>query len=127
MRMLIADDQAKVRFAVRVALERQPGFKTVSEACDAQELIAQVKTSCPELAIVDWELPGMPIIDLIGIVHQTCCTTRVLVLNSRPETRERALAAGANAFVCMGDAPEELLSAIERCLKRNEPCVESNR
>ena len=38
-----------------------------------------------------------------------------------------ALAAGANVFVCMCDAPDELLSAIDRCLKRDEPCVESNR
>lgn len=126
MHMLIADDQAKVRFAVRIALERQPGFKTVNEACDAQELIAQVKTICPDLAIVDWELPGMPIGKLIGIVHQICCNTRVLVLNSRSETREPALAAGANAFVCMGDAPDELLSAIERCLNASEQSVKQS-
>lgn len=120
MRMLIADNQAKVRFAVRVALENQPGFKTIDEASDAEDLLTHVRTVCPDLAIVDWELPGMPVGELIGLVRQMCSATRVLVLNSRPETREPALAAGANAFVCMGDAPDDLLSAIDHCLAAKE-------
>lgn len=120
MRMLIADDQAKVRFAVRVALENQPGSKTIDEARDAEDLFTHLRTVCPDLAIVDWELPGMPVEELIGIVRQMCCDTRILVLNSRPETRKPALAAGANAFVCMGDAPDDLMSAIEHCLAAKE-------
>ena len=127
MRILIADQQPKVRFALRVALEQQPGFKTIGEAIDAQDLIAQALAVCPDLAIVDWGLPGMTIAKLIGALHQHCRNTRVIVLSSRAETREPALAAGANVFVCMCDAPDELLSAIDRCLKRDEPCVESNR
>jgi DNA-binding NarL/FixJ family response regulator len=127
MRILLADQQPKVRFALRVALEQQPGFKTIGEAIDAQDLIAQALAVCPDLAIVDWGLPGMTIAKLIGALHQTCRNTRVIVLSSRAEMRELALAAGANVFVCMCDAPDELLSAIDRCLKRDEPCVESNR
>jgi len=112
MRILIADNQPKVRFALRVTLERQPGFKTIGEVIDAADLLAQAKVVCPDLAIVDWELPGMTIAELIAALRQECHTLRVIVLSSRPETREQALAAGANAFVCKCDAPDELLAAI---------------
>ena len=117
MRILIADHQPKVRFALRVALEQQPGSKTISEASDAQDLIAQSQAICPDLAIIDWELPNLPIAELVEMLHQSCNSLRVIVLNSREETRDQALAAGANAFVCMGNAPDELSSAIESCLK----------
>ena len=116
MRILIADSQPKVRFALRVALEQQPGFKTIGEAIDAEDLIAQAKAICPDLAIIDWGLPDLPIADLIHTLRNQCCNVRVIVLNSRTETREQALAAGANAFVCMCDAPDELLTAIDKSL-----------
>jgi DNA-binding NarL/FixJ family response regulator len=112
MRILIADNQPKVRFALRVTLERQPGFKTIGEVIDAADLLVQAKVVCPDLAIVDWELPGMTITELIGALRASCQNTRVIVLSSHPEMREPALAAGANAFVCKCDAPDELLAAI---------------
>ncbi|MBM3127205.1 MAG: response regulator transcription factor [Chloroflexi bacterium] len=117
MRILIADNQPKVRFALRVTLEQQPGFKTIGEVIDAADLLAQAKVVCPDLAIVDWELPGMTIAELIAALRHECRALRVIVLSSRPETREQALAAGANAFVCKCDAPDELLAAIDVCLK----------
>jgi two-component system nitrate/nitrite response regulator NarL len=115
MRILIADNRPKVRFALRVALEQQPGFKTIGEANDAQDLIAQSIVICPDLAIVDWELPDLPIGDLIHKLKHQCQRVRVIVLGRQDETRDQALAAGANAFVCMGHAPDELVSAIKAC------------
>ena len=123
MRILIADNQPKVRFALRVALEQQPGFKTIGEVIDAKDLITQAQAICPDLAIVDWELPGQPMVDLIHELQNECRNVRVIILSGRTETRKLALAAGANAFVCMGDAPDELVSAIERCLNAREPRV----
>lgn len=117
MRILIADNQPKVRFALRVTLERQPGFKTIGEVIDAADLLAQAKAVCPDLAIVDWELPGMTIAELIAALRHECRALRVIVLSSRPETREHALAAGGDAFVCKCDSPDELLLAIEKSFK----------
>jgi DNA-binding NarL/FixJ family response regulator len=121
MRILIADNQPKVRFALRVTLERQPGFKTIGEVIDAADLLAQAKAVCPDLAIVDWELPGMTIAELIAALRQDCLHTRVIILSSRPETREQAMATGADAFVCKCDAPDELLAAIANSFKTQQP------
>lgn len=117
MQILIADNQPQVRFALRVALELQPGFKTIGEAIDTGDLIAQAKATCPDLAIIDWELPDLPMADLIHALRDQCRSVHVIVLSSRTETREQALAAGANKFICKCDAPDELLSAINDCLK----------
>lgn len=124
MRILIADHQPKVRFALRIALEQQPGFKTIGEAIDADDLLAQAKAVCPDLAIIDWELPALPMADLIHALRQHCRNVRVIVLSGRAETRESALEAGANMFVCKCDPPDELLNAIECCLKPKTPCIE---
>jgi DNA-binding NarL/FixJ family response regulator len=115
MHILIADNQPRVRFALRVALEQQLGFKTVGEAIDGDDLITQATAACPDLAIVDWELPDLPMADLIHKLRDQCRQARVIILSSRNEMCDQAFAAGANAFVCMGNAPDELAAAIETC------------
>jgi DNA-binding NarL/FixJ family response regulator len=116
MRMLIAGRESKVRFAVRVALERQSGFRTISEASDAEDMLAQVRTLRPDIAIIDFDLPGMPVLELIGVSHQICRELRVIVLSTHPEIRQQTLAAGASAFVSMCNTPDDLLAAIDHCV-----------
>jgi DNA-binding NarL/FixJ family response regulator len=117
MRILIADDQPKARFALRVALEQRPGFKAIGEAIDAADLLTQTNAIYPDLVLIDWELPGLPLADLLAQLRRACGNMRAIILSSRAETRGQALAAGADAFVCKCDAPDELLAAIDHCLK----------
>ena len=71
-RILIADDQPKVRFAMRVLLDRQSGLQVVGEAAHADSLLAQVETACPDLVLLDWELPGLPATDLLVALRGSC-------------------------------------------------------
>jgi DNA-binding NarL/FixJ family response regulator len=121
MRILIADHQSKMRFALRITLERQPGLKTIGEASDAGELMAQARAICPDLAIIAWGLPGMPIGELIAALRRCCHNPRVIVLGSRDETRGSALEAGADEYVHMGGSVDELRNAIDRLMDREHP------
>jgi DNA-binding NarL/FixJ family response regulator len=58
MQILLADNQPKVRFGLRVLLKRQPGLKVIGEAINAEELLAQVEADCPDLVLLSWGLPG---------------------------------------------------------------------
>lgn len=112
MRILIADDQAKVRFALRVLLERQPGLEVVGEAVNREDLVAQVGTLRPDMILLAWELPGNRQSGLPSTLRQMCPDLVVIALSGRPEAHGAALAAGADAFVSKGDPPERLLAAI---------------
>jgi len=116
MRILVADDQPKVRFALRVLLERQPGLKVVGEAADADDLLAQIETACPDLVLLDWELPGLAGGDLLSALRGVCPDLFIIALSGRLEVRRAALEAGADAFVYKCDPPERLLAAIADCL-----------
>ncbi|MGB8647252.1 MAG: response regulator transcription factor [Anaerolineae bacterium] len=120
MRILIADDQPKVRFALRVTLERQPGFKAVSEAVDAEDLISQAQAMCPDLVLLDWELPGMAAEELLCNLHRSCPQLSVIALSGKEDAREAALKAGVNAFVSKADPPDRLLSAIGEYWNREQ-------
>jgi DNA-binding NarL/FixJ family response regulator len=124
MRILIADDQPKVRFALRVLLERQHGLKVVGEAKDAEELLTKVKNDCPELVLLGWELPGREELDTLYALNELCPGLLVVALSCRPSARKNALSAGADAFASKADPPERLLIAINDCLRKKSPSTD---
>ena len=115
MRILLADAQTKVRFALRVLLERPPGFEVVGDAACAEELFAHTAVSRPDVVLLDWSVAGTAADDLMLALRCSCPGLGVIVLSGRPEAREAALAAGADAFVSKGNPPEDLLAAIAGC------------
>ena len=116
MRILLADTQAKVRFALRALLEQQPGLIVVGEAVEAKQVLAQVEAAQPDLVLLDWNLRGLAAADLLPALRRICPDLRVIALSARPEMRPAALAAGADAFASKADSPERLLEAIRAAI-----------
>ena len=117
MRIILADNRRKVRFALRALLTQQTGLEVLGEVADVQELLPLVETACPDALLLDWELPGMDISDLLVDLRQLCPDMIVVALSGRVDARRAALAAGVDAFVSKGDPPERLLSAIHSCTR----------
>jgi DNA-binding NarL/FixJ family response regulator len=111
MRILLADHQARVRFALRALLDQQPGLTVVGETGEAAETLSQVAAIQPDLILLDWDLRGS-VLDLLSALHSVCPGLRVIALSARPEMRQAILTAGADAFISKTDSPERVLEAI---------------
>ncbi len=120
MRVLIAEHLSRVRFALRVTLERLSGFKTINEAIDTADLLAQALITPPDLLLLDWELEDMDDGETVRSLHQSCPRLFIIALSGKEEAREAALQAGADAFVSKADPPETLLAAIDGYLNREQ-------
>jgi DNA-binding NarL/FixJ family response regulator len=118
MHVLLADRQPKVRFALRVLLERQPGVVVVGEAVNVEELITQTRSKRPDLVILDWDLPGLPKSDSLSLLRKICPSLSVIALSGHSEARRGALIAGADAFASKVDPPERLLATIQECTRK---------
>ncbi len=112
MRVVVADDHREVRSALRLALEHQTGFEVVAEAASANDLLVTLPTTAPDLLLLDWELPGVRTVHLVPVLRSLAPGLIVVALSGRPETREYALAAGADAFVSKGEDPGVLLATL---------------
>jgi CheY-like chemotaxis protein len=100
----------------------------VGEAVRAGDLLDLANLTQPDLVLLDWELPDLSVkhysittsIDqakqarhhLLVILHALHSHPKVIALSGRPEVRQAALSAGADAFVSKGDSPERLLTAL---------------
>ena len=112
MNILIGDAQPRVRFGLQLLFEQQADWKVVGEVEDAQALLEAVRFRCPDLVLLDWELPGMPAEDLLALIRQECPCLGVIFMSGRIELRSMALKAGADIFAYKADPPEKLLEQI---------------
>lgn len=115
MRIALADGRSKVRFALRVLLEGQQGLEVVAEAVNAEDLINKANESCPDVLLIDWDLPGLNGSKTLQNLREDCPELCVIVMSGRPEASQEALDAGIKHFIHKTSPPELLLSAIEKC------------
>jgi len=112
MRVLIADDQADVRSAMKVLLEQKRQICLFYEAEGISELLLKTECMQPDLILLDWELSNKVMTQVVPILRQLDPGVRIIALSGRPEAADKALKAGVDAFVSKGETAEELLKAI---------------
>lgn len=112
-KIILADDEASLRSAMRLRLEYEPGLSVVGEATNVGSLLAQAEAKLPDILLIDWELPGLA---NAGAGHQLLRTLRiwfpqikVIALSSLPEAKAEALAARVDAFVSKAEPADQLI------------------
>ena len=112
MYILLADNDAQERTALRWLFEQDPELAIVGEIAKVDSLLAQAQAIRPDLLVLDWELPGMQRADLLQALHGLGYPLKVVAFGTRPEASQEALAAGADAFVSKEEPVEELLKTV---------------
>ena len=107
----MADPAAHARSALRLLLE-QHAASCVAELATSEDLLAELQRTAADVLLIDSQIPGADLGDLLWSVRFAYPNLRVVVLSTHPEQRDGVLAAGADAFVSKGDAPERLVAAL---------------
>ncbi len=126
-RILIADGRARVRFGLRILLDKQSNVEVVGEVEGAEDLLKEIEACCAELVLMDWGLPGLENTALIAALRDTCPGVGLIVLSGHPEVRQAALEAGADAFVNKTESPVYLLAVIEDCCRRDSYTIDEDK
>lgn len=119
-RILVADNDARVRSALQTLLRQEQVGIIIRESADAGGLAMQVREFKPDLVFLDWELPGRPAAALLLALHGLDYSPKVIVLSARPEAERDALTAGADAFVSKGDPPECLMDSFRSLVQESK-------
>jgi DNA-binding NarL/FixJ family response regulator len=114
IRVLLVDDQAVVRRALRVRFHLEPDLQVVGEATTGSEALTLAQTLTPDVVLMDIEMPEMDGIQATAALRRVVPQSAVVILSIHDDaqTRGRARASGAVAFVEKRGATEALLSAI---------------
>jgi DNA-binding response OmpR family regulator len=122
-RILVIDDEPRVREVVTAYLERD-GFR-VSEAADADNARRLLDSLPPDLVILDIMFPGASGLDLLADIRKTS-QAPVILLTARADEADRVLGLelGADDYVVKPFSPRELVARVRSVLRRANPAPE---
>jgi len=112
-RILIVDDHAGFRGALRLALVVK-GYD-ISEAGNADDALKTVRSESPDLILLDWLMPGTDGLAFCR-AFRAASQVPIIMVTSKQESRFEALAAGANDYLTKPFGIGELLTHIETLL-----------
>jgi two-component system response regulator DesR len=116
IKIVLVDDEPSVRTGLRMCLELELDLTVVGEAENGVEAIELAQTLKPDVLVVDVEMPGLDGITATARLREVMPDVSVVMLSlhADPNTRARAQAAGAVAFVEKQGLVDQLLDAIRR-------------
>lgn len=125
--VLVVDDDQRVRTMVKWQLEAE-GHE-VTEAADGVEALARLRTTRPDMVILDLSLPAMGGLDLLRTVRRGELPGSeeipVIVLSGRSDESDRILGLdlGADDYLVKPFSPGELAARVRSVLRRTSAAV----
>jgi DNA-binding NarL/FixJ family response regulator len=126
IRLLLVDDHAVVREALKALLSAEPSFDVVGQAQNGREAITLTNRLKPDLVVMDVAMPVMNGEIATREIVQSHPGVRVLALSSYSDDQSvtRMLQAGASGYISKQSAGNHLISAIQQ-IAQGEPFLGS--
>lgn len=119
VRVVVGDDHPMFRDGVVRALTASGSVDVVAEADDGLAALEAIRTHLPQVALLDYRMPGMDGAEVAAAVKRDELPTRVLLLSAHDESAivYKALQEGAAGFLPKESSRSELVTAVLDCAK----------
>lgn len=118
IRLLLVDDQPRVRQGWRMRLALESDLQVVGEADDGQAALRACAGLNPDVVLMDVEMEDMDGVTATRqiVAARPGCKVIIVSIHDTAEMRREALEAGAADFVSKQEPFEALLAAIRRAM-----------
>jgi DNA-binding NarL/FixJ family response regulator len=116
MRILIIDPRFQVYQGGSALLDGCYHNSVVRQAVNACEALHFLEELLPEIILVDARMPDIHGLKAIRLIKAEFQSFLILVLSLDQGLKNKAISAGADAFVSKSDPPERLLEAFDLVL-----------
>lgn len=110
--ILVADDETMLRRLLVRRLSSEPDFRVVGEAENGKQAIDQALCLCPDVVLMDLNMPVMGGAQATQRISAELPQTRVIILSSLGDLAAMGRFAGAAECMDKGCTPEELVLTI---------------
>ena len=120
MKVFIADNEKKVRYAIRLLIEQNPQSYICAEAANSQELLSYLNFSKPDILLLDQHLNGTRLTptSLETIRKAVPGITIILMVLGK---RDEALVQAADGVISKYSSPETVINTVSAFFHKPEP------
>ncbi|MEN8836725.1 MAG: response regulator transcription factor [Celeribacter marinus] len=118
-RILIVDDHPMVAEGIRALLETFDDLEVVDCLTNGQEAVDQLAALCPDVILLDLNMPHMGGLTATEIILERAPETRILILSMHdsPEYISAALSHGAMGYVLKDVPTDDVKDAIDTVMR----------
>lgn len=109
---MVVEDNGRARSALIACISLQAGMRITAEASNGREAIEKIKSSHPDVVILDMQMPVMDGLEATRIIKKRWPNVKVIALTMYQNYQPEALSAGADAFLVKGCSVGELISTV---------------
>lgn len=122
LKILVVDDDARVRGIIRDFVSSRPGVTVCGEAADGLESIEQAKAKRPDLVLMDVTMPRMNGLDATRILRREIPEMDVILVSQNDPriVSRQAAEVGARGYCSKSDLRRDLLPMIDRTCEKQE-------
>ena len=112
--ILVADDHPLLREGVVALISKQADMRLLGEAATGREALEKFRLLRPDVTLMDLQMPEMSGMDALIAIRSECPTAKIVVLTTYAgdALAQRALTAGAQAYLLKGSVRKELIDTI---------------
>lgn len=119
VRVVVGDDHPLFRDGLVRALSGNAELEVVGEAEDGASALAMIKEHKPDVALLDYRMPGMDGAEVAAAVRRDELLTRVLLVSAHDDAEivYHALQQGAAGYLPKDSNRSEIVNAVLDCAK----------
>jgi DNA-binding NarL/FixJ family response regulator len=117
IRVLVADDHARIRAALGLLLGSLEDVEVVGFAVDGAQAVDLACRLAPDVVVMDISMPGVDGIEATRRIVEANPGLKVVTLTACRERQDEAYRAGAAAHVLKDAAPEELIRCVRGAVR----------
>ena len=116
MKIIIIDDEPKIRKGLGKILDMHPGWTVVGTFPEGESAIAYLQEHPADVVITDIHMPGITGLDMIARIRETNKKLSFVILSGygRFEYAQRAIDLGVKKFLMKPTSPEEVTQTLEQ-------------
>lgn len=119
VRVVVGDDHPLFRDGLVRALSGSGEVEVIAEAEDGMSALALIKEHIPDVALLDYRMPGMDGAEVAAAVRRDELSTRVLLVSAHDDAEivYHALQQGAAGYLPKDSTRSEIVNAVLDCAK----------